>query len=264
MLWILSESTSNEARVREMTATVNLFLPKPRMQEVDANAYSISAEEVLFVMWTAEHLALGQLEHALSMLQVKLLPRAANRNDHWLAALRLWCALCNVYLCRGAAALEHIAVAEQADVATSMQTEYALAKGLALRLQREFEQAEQCLRAVGVGISAFPDVRLQASSALAETLLASGSSEYAVANIEVITQKANANRWCCGAVVGIALAAMYRYCTALGEVLPDGKDQSDVLADMDNAPAFLRPFLTTLLEDILPRPLEGVVANNET
>lgn len=262
MNWTLDEIERKRARELCDSVDYQLFLPVDRLQEINADEYSIDAGEILFLIWTVQDLTTGRLDNAFERLETKLLPRAAGRHAHWLAAIRLWCALCKLYLCDADGVLEHIVCAEQEGVVATMEYEYTLTKGLALRLKGDFDEAERCLQSIELNDAVFRDngdIKLQILSALAETMLVRGQTEYAQANMEYINRRMNSLSRARAIVMGIPLAAAYRFCTVLDATLLYGETKEDILVRMDEAPAFLRPLLTTLLEDILPRPLVGVV-----
>jgi len=96
----------------------------------------------------------------------------------------------------------------------------------------------------------FPDGRIQATAWLYEADAANRVQECCEEHLAWLEVR---NRHAHG-MIGSVLAAMFRLSYVLGLC----KRQEEILVALDHVPAFQRPSLTMLLQDILPRPLSGV------
>jgi hypothetical protein len=235
-----------------MAISDQLLIPTVRWYEAEQESMGLTNDDVLFLTWGISEMVIGDIPHALYSFEQLMLPLAPGKSPVWWASALLWSAICRLYLCDGAMALTHIETAEQHGMTHAMP-EFELVKGMALRLAGRSQEALSVFKRLARRDGPlFPEHRSQAIAWLLEARVAAGN----IATREQVRWLVRENRFHHG-TVGIIAAATYRLCASLHfsecECSPD-----DIVAVMDSSPIFLRPMLTMILADLLPRTLAGV------
>jgi len=216
---------------------------------------SLSVDEICWLVRAAKSWAQGHIDDAGYWLERRLLPNAPDRGKGWHSLVVLWSTVCRLYLCDPLGALAIIAAGRNE---AEQLPEAELAEAMALRLMGDRAKAVPMLRSLARRDSPLGHrCREQAIAWLLESMAFETAGTYN--QVRWLDRRRELNK----GVMGVFAAAEYRV-VANASLVSGGITAAELLADMDCAPAFERPLLTMLLEDIIPRPLADVDANGES
>lgn len=252
--WQLCED-KRRATYRSGRAPVLLFLvPMFDLRDDLFELSSLSVREVSWLVNAAKSWAQGHIDYAGYCLERQLLPSSADRGKGWRRLVALWSAVCRLYLCDPLGSLRLLADEQEE---TERLPEARLAEAMAVRLTGDRERAASMLRLLARRDSPLDyRCREQATAWLLESMAFGKPGTYQ--QIRWLDRRRELHQ----GVMGVFAAAEYRIIAHAGAVSASVTAE-DLLADMDRAPAFERPLLMMLLEDVIPRPLADIDANGE-
>ncbi|MEN6372388.1 MAG: hypothetical protein ABFD64_10290 [Armatimonadota bacterium] len=241
------------------------------------SALSLDLSDVSDFIRAIDSMMVGDLPWALLCFKTLLL-FAHTQGPLWHSAVLLWCAMLSLYNCDPTSAPDYVSKAEE--ISPSGETpEIMLVKGMTKRMARDFSGASSALQflakprlVVPPGMSnmealewvkkippeEFPvfDLNDLAMAWKMESEAAAGKLDFSEQEIEYLERTdLDIYQGC----IGIFPAAVYRLLKTTG-LSPKGvRSPDELLAAMDELHIAQRPMITMLLQDILPRPLKGVI-----
>lgn len=238
---------------------------------------SLDTEEVSWFTRAIEFMIVGDLTWALDCFKVLLL-KAHIQGPFWHSNVLLWCAVLSLYNCDPTSSPDYVAKAEE--VSPHGETpETMLVKGMTKRLLGDFSGASETLKPLAKprptpppglnhqellawGSALPPEERPFSFSheiALAWKMESDAAAGMVSVNEQEIEYLERTDLDEYQGLIGIFPAALYRLLKATGLSPKDVRSPDVLLAAMNELHIAQRPMITMLLQDILPRPLKGVI-----
>jgi hypothetical protein len=255
--WELTRKERIPVRLHDESSHVFMAPINNRLQVEELQGKRLlTMEEMILLTRGIQAAIVGDIPRALFMFEERLMPARVDHDPIWHACVLLWSALCRLYLCDPATALQHVHEAEEKRLINNVP-ELLLAKGMSLRLSGRFREAIGVLRSSGRRggyLQGFATERKTALAWLIESQVAGGIGKPTLQQFKWLSDR---DRFAHG-TIGVYRAATYRVGLLLEADLDEKHKPPQLLAALDHVAAFERPMLTMLLEDVLPRPLKGV------
>jgi hypothetical protein len=253
--WELDKAERTAIRFRLKTANGLALLPVSRLSIACGDLMLLTGEEsCLFALGLADSIV-GNLSRSLYYFD-QLLAARHHRSDGWLACNLLWCSALSVYLCDSDRCLRYADEIETLGLG-DIVPEAMLIRSLAIRVSGDPSAAAAKLEHLRKDESAlFPHERVEAEALWLESSVAADVYEPTEDDIRGIDRN---DRGVDHGTRGVLLVSLYRMLISARTNIGGARSPDEILDAMDRAPAYQRPLMTLLLEDILPRPLAGVV-----
>ena len=251
--WDLDTKHINIARIQEMSISELLLVPNWRLGLASSDAYDLSNDELLHIIWAISDLSLNRIPFALFDFEQKLLSHAENFSEELHACILWWSSICRIYCCDPANALLHINTARSRGF-IELVPEIQLIEAIAMRVSGKIEAAIEVFNK----LIAISDIHPSSKDcALAWRFEANLFAGQGYGDSDLACKLEQLDRCYFHGAIGAMLAPIYRLLIqrpgSCGEFSAD-----DILERLDRCPPFERPLLTMVLFDILPRPLAGV------
>lgn len=247
------DPTEREARMLQRRVITELYLmPFDPLDPRKITELSLSKSEVSDFMQAIAYMAIGHVRQALICFRYGLLPESSEHGSLWHTAVLLWCALLSLYDCDPLPALEYVAQAEE-NSPLGETPEIRMVKGMAKRLSGDLSGAVESFRLAHSHPGRYKDI---VQAWMLESEAVAGSRRVTAQQIKSLENKDVVEY---SGYIGILSGVLYRLLITSG-LRPKGiRAPDEILVVLDNVHVAERPMLTMLLQDILPRPLKGVV-----
>ncbi len=248
--WILRGSMNDSSFLSHFRAITIFEWVFNTLQEVPEPDQLLTLEEALFLTWCTNDAVHGWVHAALDGLERSLLPAAPSHGNAWHSFVLLWSALLSIYACDAPGALRHVRTAAALGDPDN-DALCALIEGMACRLEGNVADALRLFNQEpeGVRTRIWGDWRFESQVLLDP----SGVPEEAIAEA--------VDDWRLRLTTGVMGAALYRLARRTEGECPGVADA--LLAELDTLSYLERPLVTTLIEDIAPRPLRNIVRADE-
>lgn len=255
LIWELERAEHNRIRRQWDLLSSLPLMPLPRLPDQDSEQRLFTLADLCLLAYGVCAAAIGHVEKSTFFFERKILPEIEQRSPELHACVLLWLAVLYLYRGNVEKTLEYVAAVRTAGL-TEAVPEIQLIEGLAVRVAGDPWGAVDILRPLARKDSAlFPIERHTALAALLEATVASGVRPATPQQILWLDRQDFHGR---RGTIPMVLVALYRLIIQSGPP-PGVRTADEILAALDRIPSYQRPLMTKLLEDVLPRPLAGVV-----